>query len=821
MGFRGARGIDDVLQVSRRICEEVVGCRGEDRVVVSLFDIEKAYPRVCRDALWWLMAHFGADARFIRVCRALHEHTAVSVRVHGGQSSLYTTDRGLREWCPSSPPLFNVYHHAVMMVFRHRRADAAESSGMTPGLPWTVRVNGKLKKRPKERAALGVDMLDVVQTVIGDFGFADDTGLVATAQEAPQAERIWIETMRDCEQRHNHSKTEKLMLASGGRSRMEVMHEGEVENARHVGARLQDDANTGEETKERVSALRAKVVVVATAWCWGTKRRRKPGEHLSLCTRAQVMRAVTEPCIMVFCKTRKWSTANVAALRKIQNYAIRRVFQVTIPMMELYHISHERMRQAVGWPTVNALVRRATLMWLGHVARMGCGRLPKRALFGWWTGHEARSGSVATQLLWLSKVLRDAGVPEMDWFRLAQAEGKSGRWQQLIDRVYPRAKVSAEHKRKLNLWRLGEPLPEMPRRRVRARVSAMPPGPLPSEKAERAARRVLGVGTGATFPCPACSQEFARGVQRSHHYLEHHAVTDAAVTTFTEYSCAECGDTFRCRSHRRSHMCKANAPRPRREGEEPDGSLPLRLPQMDGELQRWVLFTDGSGVEGKAGWGVAVYANEVAYHRDALFALSGPVITEPRHHLFQGAVGATNNTAEVTGLIEALLWLRDEAPGPPEAPAVIWYDSDYAAGIVLRRLLPQANLALAERAVMLYGLVSGRRPVELRWVKGHSYERGVGVVDPCVSWGNHVADWLADRGLTGSVGNHSRRWTAPQPWRNDREDWQVERCRTCNKSFGFSAHRAGSHEVFLHCGAVAGSRVYGVPQVSSAGGQRC
>ena len=131
---------------------------------------------------------------------------------------------------------------------------------------------------------------------------------------------------------------------------------------------------------------------------------------------------------------------------------------------------------------------------------------------------------------------------------------------------------------------------------------------------------------------------------------------------------------------------------------------------------------------------------------------------------------------------------------------MIWYDSDYAAGIVLRRLLPQANLALAERAVMLYGLVSGRRPVELRWVKGHSYERGVGVVDPCVSWGNHVADWLADRGLTGSVGNHSRRWTAPQPWRNDREDWQVERCRKCNKSLGFSAHRAGSHEVFCTAG---------------------
>ena len=84
----GGRGIDDVLQVSTRVCEEVVGCRGEDRVVVSLFDLENTYPRVCRDALWWLMAHFSADARFIMVRRAPPEHTSVTVRIHGGQSSL-------------------------------------------------------------------------------------------------------------------------------------------------------------------------------------------------------------------------------------------------------------------------------------------------------------------------------------------------------------------------------------------------------------------------------------------------------------------------------------------------------------------------------------------------------------------------------------------------------------------------------------------------------------------------------------------------------------------------------------------------------------
>ena len=92
------------------------------------------------------------------------------------------------------------------------------------------------------------------------------------------------------------------------------------------------------------------------------------------------------------------------------------------------HVSHDIMRQAVEWPSVDSLIWRATLMWLGHVARLGRERLPKIGIFGWWAGREARAGGATSQLLWLTKVLRDAGIPEMDWFRLAQSKGKSGRW---------------------------------------------------------------------------------------------------------------------------------------------------------------------------------------------------------------------------------------------------------------------------------------------------------------------------------------------------------------------------------------------------------
>ena len=55
-GFRRNRGVDDVLQVSRRIAEEVVfSKKGGETIFLTLYDIEKAYPRINKEALWDLM----------------------------------------------------------------------------------------------------------------------------------------------------------------------------------------------------------------------------------------------------------------------------------------------------------------------------------------------------------------------------------------------------------------------------------------------------------------------------------------------------------------------------------------------------------------------------------------------------------------------------------------------------------------------------------------------------------------------------------------------------------------------------------------------
>ena len=96
----------------------------------------------------------------IKVCKTLHAHTDYCVRILGGVSSTWKPDRGLREGCPSSPVLFNIFHDGVMQDFRARRAEAAERDGRKPGIVWHYKVDGRIKRTNRVR-----------KTKWGDKGF--------------------------------------------------------------------------------------------------------------------------------------------------------------------------------------------------------------------------------------------------------------------------------------------------------------------------------------------------------------------------------------------------------------------------------------------------------------------------------------------------------------------------------------------------------------------------------------------------------------------------------------------------------------------------
>ena len=86
---------------------------------------------------------------------------------------------------------------------------------------------------------------------------------------------------------------------------------------------------------------------------------------------------------------------------------------------------------------------------------------------------------------------------------------------------------------------------------------------------------------------------------------------------------------------------------------------------------------DGNGAQGTwgaAGWGAWICSKQ----HTALADLWGPVVVDPTDPFYCGCSNATNNTGELTGMLNALMWAKSQ--GGHETFAIV-YDSKYAKNI--------------------------------------------------------------------------------------------------------------------------------------------
>lgn len=170
------------------------------------------------------------------------------------------------------------------------------------------------------------------------------------------------------------------------------------------------------------------------------------------------------------------------------------------------------------------------------------------------------------------------------------------------------------------------------------------------------------------------------------------------------------------------------------------------------------LYTDGSclgntNVASKscpAGWGVVVVGEPSAVAPQGLLLeeLFGPVVLDSASDKFLGAEVGSNNTGELSGICEALLWLRDWEHS--FQPATICYDSVYAAKTTTKEFNANKNKQLVKSAQTLFEEVKRTRKVTMKHVKGHSGHK----------W-NEAVDRLAKRGAAGEHCSEGR-------WKNRR-----------------------------------------------------
>ena len=81
----------------------------------------------------------------------------------------------------------------------------------------------------------------------------------------------------------------------------------------------------------------------------------------------------------------------------------------------------------------------------------------------------------------------------------------------------------------------------------------------------------------------------------------------------------------------------------------------------------------------------------------------GPVVTTEAHIAFSGAKTQSNNTAEMTAMVEALSFFGPHGPVARDEQSCIYYDSQHAAEVCLVTIQARTcvQLALARQQSMI------------------------------------------------------------------------------------------------------------------------
>ena len=356
-GFRKGRSTADITQVLVRIQEDSVDLRrrkqqqGEEIVdgeepVARLLDLRKAYPRVNRPALWGILKRYGIGERALRVLQDLHESTMYRIRGKEGESEAWLPNRGLREGCPSSPGLFNIFHQVVMRSAAKARKRKADEMEMEVGVafnwvPGSYFPGESQWEKPNSEA----------KKIRIDKGlFADNTNLVGRKKEMTEGLKAVKEVMDKFEERNNEDKEEEIIFGTEESNKIRIL-----------GSYL----GPGEDVKQRLKRAGA---------TWVKVKSRLKGSRLSKKTQARIVEATVESTLLFDAQARTWQVNELKKIQSCVDKMYRHVWsRKTKPpliQMEEEGKNMQDLRNELGLRSIRWKVEKRCLERIGHVMRM-------------------------------------------------------------------------------------------------------------------------------------------------------------------------------------------------------------------------------------------------------------------------------------------------------------------------------------------------------------------------------------------------------------------------------------------------------------------
>jgi hypothetical protein len=425
-GFRPGRSTADATQIFMRIQEDITdynkritkqrntrkastASSNATEVRAILLDLQKAYPRINKPCLWSILRRSGLTGNCLNTIMDLHETTEYSVKGKEGNSSKWKPERGLREGCPTSPTLFNIYHQQVMIIAEKERKEAARLNGVEAGIEWKYNPSGGLPGLKMWEKYNSETRSHYILTSL----FADDTTIIGNREELEQGNGITKEVMARFEEKNNAIKEEELIFGDECSNKVRML-------GCWMGPKHDLDMRI-----RRAGQL------------WFRVKNRLFETTLSKTTQAKIVEACVESALLFDAQTRTWWVKDYKRLQSWMDRCYRYIWssKKKPPLIEMQerHTNMQDVRNSLKIRSIRYKIEKRMFERIGHVLRMDNNRLTKIVTLGWYAPLELTNkcpGKKRKTLLYWRGLLREAGTD------ISQVEEKAQDrrgWRKLVN----------------------------------------------------------------------------------------------------------------------------------------------------------------------------------------------------------------------------------------------------------------------------------------------------------------------------------------------------------------------------------------------------
>ena len=393
-GFRRGRGCTDQTFIVRQICEKYLG-KGKD-VYFAFLDLEKAYDRVDRDAMWNVLRMYGVGGKLLKAVKSLYADSKACVRVGNEVSEWFPVKVGLRQGCVMSPWLFNLYIDGVVREVN-------------------TRVLGR-----------GLRMVDANgnEWEMNQLLFADDTVVVADSEK--KLRQLVEEFGRVCERRKlrvNVGKSKVMRCTrneDGGRLNVTLNGEvlEEVDQFKYLGSIIAANGGVEEDVRHRVNEG-CKVLGAMK----GVMKNRGLGMNVKRVLYEKVIvPTVTYGSELWGMKVNERQKLNVFEMKCLRSMA---------GVTRFDRLRNEEVRGRTGVRKELAdRVDMNVLRWFGHVERMDNERLLKRVMNAEVDGQRTRGRPRAG---WMDGVKKALNKKSMNVTEARERARNRNEWRAIVN----------------------------------------------------------------------------------------------------------------------------------------------------------------------------------------------------------------------------------------------------------------------------------------------------------------------------------------------------------------------------------------------------